>query len=86
MQQFHALHSVRHPQLHWAFQSAVQQKAGKIEAAGLTKKVRFELIEGDINNRIDEAYRQKYSKSPYLNSMISSRAKAATVKILAYDA
>ncbi|MBT31269.1 MAG: hypothetical protein CMO01_16565 [Thalassobius sp.] len=68
------------------YQSAVQQKAGKIEAAGLTKKVRFELIEGDINNRIDEAYRQKYSKSPYLNSMISSRAKAATVKILAYDA
>ncbi|UZR96450.1 DUF2255 family protein [Chondrinema litorale] len=67
------------------YNSAVKQKAGKIEAAGLTKKVRFELIEGDINDKIDEAYRQKYSKSPYLNSMISRNAKAATVKVLAYN-
>lgn len=65
------------------FQSAQSQKAGKIEAAGMVKSVHFELISGDINERIDEAYRQKYSGSPYLSAMISDRAKAATVQILA---
>tara|TARA_Y100001935_G_scaffold238369_1_gene224712 strand:- start:47000 stop:47389 length:390 start_codon:yes stop_codon:yes gene_type:complete len=65
------------------YQSAKEQKAGKIEAAGMKKKVRFELIsDHKLNEKIDEAYRKKYSSSPYLNSMIRSRAKAATVRIL----
>ena len=64
------------------YKAAIQQKAGKIEAAGMTKKVRFEAVSGDINNRIDEAYKVKYKDSPYLNAMISDRAKAATIKIL----
>ena len=64
------------------YQAAVKQKAGKIEAAGIVKKVRFETVTGSINERIDEAYRKKYSDSPYLQSMISERAKAATVRVL----
>lgn len=64
------------------YQSAMKQKAGKIKAAGLEKKVRFEPIEGSINEEIDQAYRKKYAGSPYLNSMISERSKAATVQIL----
>ena len=64
------------------YQAAVKQKAGKIEAAGMVKKVRFETVTGSINERIDEAYREKYSNSPYLKSMISERAKAATVRVL----
>lgn len=64
------------------YQAALSQKAGKIEAAGMVKKVRFEPVSGSINERIDEAYREKYSNSPYLQSMISDRAKAATIKIL----
>jgi len=67
------------------YQSAIQQRAGKVEAAGLVKKVRFEPVEGAINEKIDQAYRDKYAGSPYLNSMISERAKAATVKILPGD-
>lgn len=64
------------------YQSAVKQKAGKIEAAGLVKKVQFETItDGGLNKQIDDAYREKYSSSPYLNSMISERAKAATVRV-----
>jgi hypothetical protein len=62
--------------------AALRQKAGKIEAAGIIKKVRFEPVHGEINQRIDEAYRKKYKGSPYLNAMISGRAKAATIKIL----
>jgi len=64
------------------YRSAMQQKAGRIIAAGMTKEVRFEPVSGDINNAIDEAYRKKYKSSPYLSPMISSRARAATVKII----
>ena len=63
------------------YQAAIKQKAGKIEAAGMTKKVHFETISGSINEEIDEAYRKKYSSSPYLSSMISERAKATTVRV-----
>jgi hypothetical protein len=63
------------------YQAAVRQKAGKIIAAGMTKQVAFEPVEGAINDRIDEAYRAKYRKSPYLKPMISAQARAATVRI-----
>jgi len=63
------------------YQAAIRQKAGKIEAAGMVKKVRFEPVTGKINDRIDEAYRKKYSGSPYLASMIKERARAATVRV-----
>jgi hypothetical protein len=63
------------------YKAAIKQKAGKIEAAGIVKKVRFEPVSGDINDRIDEAYRKKYSDSPYLASMIRERARASTVRV-----
>ena len=63
------------------YQAAIREKAGKIEAFGIVKDVQFEAVTGNINEKIDDAYREKYSSSPYLNSMISSRAKAATVRI-----
>ena len=64
------------------YKSAVSQKGGRIIAAGMTKEVRFEPMPGDVNNAIDEAYQKKYSSSSYLPAMISSRARAATVKIV----
>jgi len=63
------------------YQAAIKQKAGKIEAAGMVKKVQFEAVSGSINDKIDDAYREKYSSSPYLQSMISDRAKAATIRV-----
>lgn len=63
------------------YQAAISQKAGKIEAAGMAKEVHFEPVNDvSVNEKIDEAYRKKYSDSPYLGSMISDRAKAATVR------
>lgn len=73
-----AYHGVRS---RW-YQAALSQKAGKIEAAGLEKRVRFEPVSGPIQERIDEAYRQKYKGSPYLRAMISDQAKAATIQVL----
>lgn len=64
------------------YQSAITQKAGRIIAAGMTKEVRFEPVHGEINNAVDEAYKKKYSSSPYLPPMISADARAATVKII----
>ncbi len=64
------------------YQAAVHQKAGRIIAAGMTVDVTFEPVDGAIHDVIDEAYRQKYRNSPYLNPMISARARAATVKVM----
>ena len=63
-------------------QAAERQKAGRIIAAGMTKEVTFEPVDGPINDRIDDAYRAKYRGSPYLNSMIGARARSATVKVM----
>jgi hypothetical protein len=68
------------------YQAAMGQKAGQITAAGVTKEVIFAPVEGPINDRIDSAYRTKYHGSPYLKSMISARARLATVKVLPRDA
>jgi hypothetical protein len=67
------------------YQAAIRQKAGRITAAGLTKEVAFEAVEGKMNDRIDDAYRMKYHSSPYLSPMISRRARAATVRITPRD-
>jgi hypothetical protein len=63
------------------YRSALQQKAGCISAAGMTKEVSFEPVGGKINDRIDDVYREKYKTSPYLKPMIEDRARSATFKI-----
>ena len=62
--------------------AALRQKAGRITAAGMTREVAFEPVDGQINDRIDDAYRAKYKSSPYLKPMIVERARAATVKVV----
>ncbi len=71
------------------YQAALRQEAGRITAAGLTKAVAFEPVDGasgPIQDRIDEAYRAKYAGNPYLDSMVSGRARAATVEVRPLDA
>jgi hypothetical protein len=67
------------------YRAAVRQKAGRITAAGLTKEVTFEPVEGPVNDRIDDAYRAKYHGSPYLSPMVGPRARSATVKVMPRD-
>ena len=62
------------------YQAAVRQKTGRIEAAGLTKEVTVEPVEGLVNDLVDDAYRAKYHGSAYLGPMISDCARSATVK------
>jgi hypothetical protein len=68
-------------------QAAARQKAGRIRAAGITKEVVFEPVDdGAMNDRIDEAYRAKYTKGPYLKPMIGAGARAATIRIAPREA
>jgi hypothetical protein len=64
------------------YQAALRQKAGRIHTIGMVKEVEFEPVDDTINDLIDLAYREKYKGSAYLGSMISERAKAATIKII----
>ena len=64
------------------YQSALAQQAGRIRIADMTLEVTFQPISDPaLNDRIDEAYRAKYSGSPYLAPMIGARTRAATVQI-----
>ena len=60
-------------------------EGGRIIAAGITKDVSFESVDGPCNDRVDDAYRAKYQRGPYLKPMIGARARAATVKIMPRD-
>ena len=61
--------------------TALGQRAGHIVAAGMTKDVVFEPADEAVSDRVDEAYRVKYDGNPYLASMISARARSATVEV-----
>jgi hypothetical protein len=69
---------------HW-YLAALRQSAGRITAAGMTRDVTFESVDGSINDRIDDAYRAKYKGSPYLAPMIGARARSATIKVALRD-
>jgi hypothetical protein len=68
------------------YHAAMEQRAGRIAAAGMTKDVLFEPVHGPINDRIDDAYRTKYHDSPYLQHMIGTGARSATVRIMLFKA
>ena len=69
------------PNSRW-YQAAVRQKAGRITAAGMTKEVTFEPVDGPMNDLIDDGYRGKYRGSPYLDPMIGAGPRSATVKVM----
>jgi hypothetical protein len=64
------------------YQAALRSKAGRITAAGITKEVTFEPVNGPINERIDAAYRAKYKGSPYLSPMGAEGVRSATLKVV----
>jgi len=63
------------------YQAAMRRRTGRISAASMTRDVAFDPVDGPINDRIDDAYREKYRDSAYLDAMIAARARAATVKV-----
>ncbi|WP_020006402.1 DUF2255 family protein [Salinicoccus albus] len=69
------------------YNSAVEQKAGKIKITGETYDVVFQPIENEpaLTEKIDEAYNEKYGDSSYLPPMLEKGPVSATVKILPRD-
>ena len=67
------------------YRAAMNQRAGRITAAGITKEVTFEPVDGAIKATIDDAYRVKYKGSPYLSPMIGAQARSATVEVTPRD-
>jgi hypothetical protein len=64
------------------YQAAVRQKAGRVTAAGMTKEVTFEPVNGPVNDLVDAAYGSKYRGSSYLSPMVGPRARSATVRVM----
>lgn len=69
------------------YQSAVEQKAGKINLTGKEFDAHFQPIDTDaaLTERINEAYKEKYAESRYMPPMIEEGPISATVKILPKD-
>jgi hypothetical protein len=64
------------------YKAAMKQKAGRIVAAGISKEVAFEPVSGSTNDLVDDAYREKYRTSRYLDPMIAEGPRSTTVKIV----
>ncbi|QDI91332.1 DUF2255 family protein [Salicibibacter halophilus] len=66
------------------YQSAVEQKAGKIKLAGEEYNVIFQPTDNNpaLTEKIDDAYKEKYSDSYYLPPILEKGPVSATVKIL----
>lgn len=54
---------------------------GDLYARGRTFDVTFAPVHCAINDKIDAAYREKYTTDSYVPAMISEQAQAATVRI-----
>ena len=65
------------------YQSAVEQKAGKIQITGKEYDVSFQPIGDDpeLTDLINQAYREKYVNSNYLPPMLKDGPVSATVQI-----
>lgn len=63
------------------YQSALEQKAGRITAAGITKEVSFAPADASLISAIDAAYKAKYKTSAYLAPMIAAGPRSTTIKI-----
>lgn len=67
------------------FRGVQSRHRGQVRAGGVVKDVAFvEESDPDINNQIDDAYRSKYRRyaASIINSVISSDARSATIKLV----
>src|SRR2546429_7606696 len=64
------------------FRGTQRRKKGRIRAGGVEKDVTFVEADGDIEGRIDEAYREKYRRyaKNIIDSVLTRAAKSATLK------
>lgn len=64
------------------YAAATARPDGRIHASGQVFDVTFEPAPATLADAIDDAYRAKYSSSPYLDPMLGRRARDAGVRIV----
>jgi hypothetical protein len=80
------LRSVNGPTAAW-FRGTRTRDDGHIEAGGMARDVSFAAAEHDIDDRIDDAYRAKYSYLPSAVDAINSpEARSTTIKLVPHGA
>lgn len=65
------------------YRRAVRSRSGAIRAGGLEREVRFEDVDADLRDRIDDAYRTKYGRygSSYVEAMIGEDAASTSLRL-----
>jgi hypothetical protein len=74
--------AIHGPERSW-YRGTRTRLAGMLWAAGLERAVRFADPAGDLDDRVDAAYREKYgSWGPSLDLVLMPGARAATIRLL----
>jgi hypothetical protein len=68
------------PSSSW-YRAAIVQRAGRVHTMGDVFEVDFMPADPRLQARIDDAYRGKYTGSPYLPPMLRSGPRSASVEI-----
>jgi hypothetical protein len=66
------------------FRGTQRRHAGRIRAGGVEKDVAFAEADRDVEDRIDDAYREKYRRyaKNIVDSTLTPDARSATLKLL----
>jgi hypothetical protein len=75
--------SVNGPTASW-FRGTQERHEGRAEAGGVRKDVAFAEPDGDIDDRLDTAYRTKYGRyaASIIDHITSPQARATTIKLV----
>ncbi|SDT04252.1 hypothetical protein SAMN04489751_3590 [Brevibacterium sandarakinum] len=63
------------------YRAAIAQKAGRIRLAGAEHEVAFAPADAGVLDVVDEAYRDKYSGSPYVAAVVADGPRSTTVRV-----
>jgi len=66
------------------FRGTQVRHEGRIRAGGVEKDVTFVGVDGDVADRIDDAYRTKYRRyaASIVDSILTAEARSATLKLV----
>jgi hypothetical protein len=73
--------SYRGPAGSW-YRAALDVGSGRIKAGGVESHVSFEQADGVVPSLVDDTYRAKYGRSPYVDAMATPDAVATTLRLV----
>jgi hypothetical protein len=68
------------------FRGAQARREGHISAGGVEKDVAFVDASAEVNDAVDDGYREKYARyASYVPPMIAEQARATTLRLVPQD-